>query len=182
MVATVFEMYKAQAAVLVPIFKALEKEMGSEKAQRFLSDAIGGAFREFGCQAYAETEEGNEGHFGNQAFSILQMFSEEGALEYEIHEQSDDRLKFNITRCKYAELYKSIDAPELGFLFVCNQDYPFQDAMRDDLVMNRPQTIMEGFSHCKFNWHVAKDVEEAREKREREETDVRERQKKIQKP
>lgn len=179
MTATVFENYKAQAMVLVPIVKALEKEMGLEKAQRLINDALGETFREFGRKLYDETEKGNEGNFGEQAVVMCDAFGEGGALECEVQEKTKRHLKFKITKCKYAELYKSLNAPELGFLFACGQDYPLNNGMRDDLVMERPQTIMEGHSHCQFSWYIAKDVEEAKKAREEIESGLWARKRKI---
>lgn len=181
MTATVFEMYKAQAMVLVPIVRELEKRLGKDEAQRLVHDAIGDTFHDFGRQMNELTKEGREGDFGEQAVATAELFSEGDALEIEIHEKTEKNLKFDVTKCKYAELYKSLNAPELGFLFACNQDYPFQNGMGDELVMNRPQTIMEGYSRCKFNWYVAKDAGEARKKRQEEESIAWERRRKINK-
>ena len=169
MTATALEIYKAQAGVLVPVVKALEKEIGEERAHRLMRDAIGSHFRDFGKVAFEGTEETHGKHFGNRIHSLVEMFAEGDALEYEIEENTEDRLKFKVTNCKYAEFYKELGAPELGFLFVCYQDYPFNNAMGNDVVLERPQTIMEGASHCQFNWYVARDEMQAEKAREVEE-------------
>ena len=54
-------------------------------------------------------------------------------------------------------------------MFVCYQDYPFTEGMDEKAVLDRPQTIIQGASHCQFNWHVAKDAEEAAAEREAKE-------------
>lgn len=179
MTATVFEMYKAQAMVLVPIVRELEKKLGKDEAHRLVHDALGDTFFDFGRQIDERTKEGHEGNFGEQAVVAAEVFAEGGALEIEVHEKTEKNFKFDVTKCKYAELYKSLNAPELGFLFACNQDYPFQNGFGDKHVMDRPQTIMEGYSRCKFNWYIAKDAEEASKKRQEEESIAWERGRKL---
>lgn len=169
MAATVFENYKAQAIVLVPVVRALEKELGRDEAHRIVHDALKDTFFKFGQQMAKDTMKGCEGNFGKQAIIGADLFAEGGALEIESQEVTEKNYKFEVTGCKYSELYKSLDAPELGFLFACNQDYPFQNGWGDKHVMHRPQTRMEGYSRCKFNWYIADSVEEANKAREEEE-------------
>ena len=157
MAATPLEIYKAQAMVLVPVVKALEKELGAEKAQRLIRDAIGEHFRSFGNVAFAGTQDEHGVHFGKRIHALMDMFSAGEALEWEVQESSDSNLRFRVNRCKYAEFYKELGAPELGFLFVCYQDYPFTKGMDDRAVLDRPQTIMQGADHCQFNWYLQKD-------------------------
>ena len=169
MTATAFEIYKAQADVLVPVVKALASEIGEERAQRLMRDALGDHFRSFGKAVFAGIEEGDGKHFGKRVRSLMDMFAEGDALDYEIDEMTEEKLEFRVTRCQYAELYKALGAPELGFMFVCYQDYPFTEGMDEKAVLDRPQTIMQGASHCQFNWHVAKDAEAAAAARETKE-------------
>lgn len=161
MAATPLEIYKAQATVLVPVVKALEKELGEEKARRLVRDAIGDHFRDFGKVAFGETEKTEGKHFGNRINSLFDMFAEGDALDFEVEESTEDSIKVKVTRCKYAQFYKELGAPELGFLFVCYQDYPMNTGMGDDIVLERPQTIMQGATHCQFNWYVARDEMQA---------------------
>jgi L-2-amino-thiazoline-4-carboxylic acid hydrolase len=36
---------------------------------------------------------------------------------------SQDALKIDVTACRYAEFYKELGEPELGFLLVCTADF-----------------------------------------------------------
>jgi hypothetical protein len=36
------------------------------------------------------------------------------ALHIDVLEQSEEALAFNVTRCRYAELYRALGIPELG--------------------------------------------------------------------
>ena len=64
------------------------------------------------------------------------------------------RSKFNVTRCRYAQFYKELGEPELGFLFMCSQDFPLTEGFSPDLELVRTQTIMQGASYCDFRWRM----------------------------
>ena len=63
-----------------------------------------------------------------------------------------DRLDFNVTRCRYAEMYRALGIPELGSMLSCNRDYALIDGFNQEAVLNRTQTIMEDASHCDFRY------------------------------
>jgi hypothetical protein len=65
---------------------------------------------------------------------------------------STKRLEFNVTRCQYAEYFKSLGLPELGALFHCSRDFAMVEGFSQDLTLKRTQTIMQGASHCDFRF------------------------------
>jgi L-2-amino-thiazoline-4-carboxylic acid hydrolase len=64
----------------------------------------------------------------------------------------DERLDFNVTRCRYAEFYKDLGLADLGYLVHCNRDHAMIDGFNPDLKLTRTQTVMEGASHCDFRF------------------------------
>ena len=69
-----------------------------------------------------------------------------------MREQSQDAFQIDVTRCRYAQFYKELGAPELGFLLVCSQDFAFAEGLGADVKLTRTQTIMQGASHCDFRY------------------------------
>ena len=67
-------------------------------------------------------------------------------------EQSDERLTFNIRRCRFAEMYRALGIPELGTLFSCNRDFALAQGFNPEIVLTRTQTIMEGALFCDFRY------------------------------
>ena len=57
-----------------------------------------------------------------------------------------------MTRCGYADFYKELGLPELGYLFSCNRDFAMAEGFSRDIRLERTQTIMEGASHCDFRF------------------------------
>ena len=75
-----------------------------------------------------------------------------GSTDIELIGKSEERLDFNVTRCRYAEFYKELGLPELGYLFLCNRDFAMVKGFSPSLSLTRTQTIMEGAGHCDFRF------------------------------
>ena len=66
--------------------------------------------------------------------------------------QAPEACEINVTRCRYAEFYTKIGAPELGFLLVCSADFTMAEGYSAGLQLTRTQTIMQGAGHCDFRY------------------------------
>ena len=77
---------------------------------------------------------------------------QDDALTIEVVEQSDERYGFNVTRCRYAEMYRELGIPELGAVLSCNRDFSLIEGYNKDVELTRTQTLMEGKSHCDFRY------------------------------
>lgn len=147
---TALDVYKAQAQVLVPLVRELVKELGEERAHAIVRKGLGDHFRSFGA-AYMQSRP--EPTFGAKIHAAMDMFAEGDALDWEIEEERADGMRFKVTGCRYAQLYRELGAPELGFLLVCSQDHPMTEGMGEGARLERTQTIMQGASHCDFHWY-----------------------------
>ena len=75
-----------------------------------------------------------------------------GSLDIKPIDKSEEKLDFNVVRCRYAEFYKELGLPELGYLFHCNRDFGMVEGFSPGLTLKRTQTIMQGASHCDFRF------------------------------
>ncbi len=137
-----------EARILKPFLAEVAQEMGVDKAHQLLrqvviqeAQAIGKAMRE------------------RSAHDDLEAFAEQwepwfrgGALEIEELEHSARRWRFNVTRCRYAELYKELGMADLGAALSCNRDAALVEGFSDGIGFERSQTIMQGASHCDFHY------------------------------
>ena len=82
--------------------------------------------------------------------SAIEPWTRDGALEIEVLERSDHAFHFNVTRCRYAEMYRALGIPEVGALLSCNRDFALIEGFNPKVKLPRTQTIMEGASHCDF--------------------------------
>jgi hypothetical protein len=145
----VIQQAKIQAQVLVPLVKALQAELGEERANALVRRALGDIYRRLG-EEFRRTK--NEKNLGNSMASAFAAYAREDALDYKVIEQSQDAFEFDVTGCRYAEFYKELGEPELGFLLVCSADLPMAEGFGPDIKFTRTQTIMQGASHCDFRY------------------------------
>ena len=153
MTVSVIEQAKIQAQVLVPLVKAMQAELGEEKANRLVRKTLGDLYRRFGEEFWKGK---NEPNLGKSVASAFKTYAQDGALEYRVDEQSQDAFALDVTRCRYAEFYKELGAPELGFLLVCTADFAVAEGFGPDVSLTRTQTIMQGATHCDFRYRRVK--------------------------
>jgi hypothetical protein len=151
----VIELAKIQAQVLVPV-RALQAELGEELANALVRSALGDLYRRYG----EEFRQGkNEKNLGNIMASAFATYAREEALDYRVIEQSGDAFEVDVTGCRYAEFYKELGEPDLGFLLVCSADFPTAEGVGPDIELTRTQTIMQGASHCDFRYKRLKETD-----------------------
>ena len=150
---SVIQQAKIQAQVLVPLVKALQKELGAERANSLVRNTLGDLYRRYGEEFWRTKNESNFGKFVASAFAT---YADEDALDYTVIERSQDAFAIDVTRCRYAEFYQELGEPELGFLLVCTADFAIADGFGPDVELTRTQTIMQGAGHCDFRYRRLK--------------------------
>ena len=152
----VIQQAKIQAQILVPLVKALQEELGEERAHALVRRVLGDIYRRYG-EEFWQTK--NEKNLGKNIASAFATFAREDALDYRVREQSQDAYAIDVTRCRYAEFYKELGEPELGFLLVCSADFLMAEGFGPDIKLTRTQTIMQGASHCDFRYKQQTDAD-----------------------
>ena len=143
------EQVKIQAHVLVPLVKTLQAELGEERANDLLRKALGELYRSYGEKWWRS--QGARG-FEEKMASAFERFAAGDALQYDVVKSTPDAFELNVTQCRYAEFYKKIGAPELGFLLTCSADFSHAEGFGAGVELIRTQTIMQGASHCDFRY------------------------------
>ena len=152
----VIEQAKIQAQVLVPLVKVLQSELGVERANALVRKALGDLYRRYGEEFRQRKNEDNLGTLMGSAFAT---YARGEALDYRVIEQSRDVFEANVTGCRYAEFYKELGEPELGFLLICSADFPTAEGVGPDIELTRTQTIMQGAAHCDFRYRRLKEMD-----------------------
>jgi fumarate reductase iron-sulfur subunit len=141
-----------EALITVPLIKAYGKIMGDEKAREVAS----GVIKNLAFEAGKMLKLFAGGDTMEHLQKILPMFSQGGALEFDIVETTDSRAGVNVTRCKFAEVYAEHGLEENGFLLGCARDYALFEGFNPKIKFTRTQTIMEGAKFCDFRFEVEK--------------------------
>ena len=137
-----------EARILAPVVDALGQEFGRERVIEIVRDVIVGLAREQGRAMAAARQDASLESFAG----TLEPWTRDGALTMITREQSADELAFDVTRCRYAEMYQALGIPELGAVLSCNRDAALIEGFNPEVQFSRTQTIMGGASHCDFRY------------------------------
>ena len=147
---TLLQQREIEARIVGPLVQAMRDELGDEKALALVRRVIAELARQSGAELARQL-----GEASLEAFSrSLGRWSEGGALEIDVLEQSEDRLSFNVTRCRYAEMYRALGLVDLGSSLSCQRDFSLVEGFNPAIRLTRTQTIMEGATHCDFRYRV----------------------------
>lgn len=152
------ERVKIQAQVLIPLVKALQAELGEERANAIVRNALGALYRKFGEKWWRSQGSSN---LGDAMASAFNTFAAADALDYETVKQTPNAFEVNVSGCRYAQFYQELGAPELGFLLTCSSDFSWAEGLSPDIQFTRTQTIMQGASHCDFSYALKKREKES---------------------
>jgi hypothetical protein len=144
---TLIERRDIQAPFAARIIRKFAGEMGEERAFAIAAEAIGSDAEEAGRKA-AETFGGNS--LREFARVVREMWAADDALEVRFIEETDRRLRFDVVRCRYAELYDRLGMKDLAYAFSCNRDESFLRGFNPKMRMTRTATIVQGAPACDF--------------------------------
>jgi hypothetical protein len=140
---------EVEARILAPIIEALGATFGREQVIEIVSDTIVRLAREQGAVLAESMGDNAIPQFADS----LRFWTQDNALEIEVLAQDAARFEFNVTRCRYAELYRALGIPELGAVFSCNRDAALIEGFNPAIELTRTQTIMSGAPYCDFRYH-----------------------------
>ena len=140
---------RIEAAFAKGVYDEMKAELGEATAKRILANAVIRLAR----QAAAEMATEADGEANLDSFrAILPRWTAQDALRIEVVRSTADEFHFNVTRCRYAEMYRAMGLAELGATLSCNRDGAFCEGYDPRLKLQRTQTLMAGADHCDFRY------------------------------
>ena len=139
-----------EARIVAPLLEALGKEFGEARVREVARDVIAGIARDQG-KALAKAAGDNS----VEAFAAsLDRWTADDALTMEMVDTTPGHLAFNVTRCRYAEMYRELGIPELGAVLSCNRDATLIEGFNPEVRFTRTQTLMGGAACCDFRYEL----------------------------
>ena len=151
------EKRRIEAQILKCVFDVLVERHGRTEAEAVIGEAVSNSAIAQGKEFRAK--EDHEPDLKDFA-DLLPLWKMDGALEMDVIEESPDRLEFNITRCRYSEIYKDMGLGDIGHLLSCNRDGDFCIGYNPKMELTRTKTIMKGASHCDFRYRLKDSADE----------------------
>ena len=141
---------RIEAAFAKGVYDEMKAELGEETAKRILANAVIKLAKQTAAEM-AENAPGGEASL--ESFrSIQPRWTAEDALRIDVVKSTDSEFNFNVTRCRYAEMYRAMGLAELGAILSCNRDGAFCEGYSPHLKLKRTQTLMGGAAHCDFRY------------------------------
>jgi predicted ArsR family transcriptional regulator len=144
---------RIQAQVLVPVLRALRAELGKEKADAIVKNAL----RDWSKQLFASVGDSVDGSprrkWAAMHTAMGEMTEKDVTVDLKRHDK--EALEFDITSCAFAEFFRALGEPELGALLVCETDFDIAAASFGEVTLTREQTIMKGAPSCTFRYKFA---------------------------
>jgi hypothetical protein len=142
---------RIEAAFAKGVYDEMKAELGEAAAKRILSNAV----IRLAKQAAADmAKDAPGGEPSLDSFRAIQpRWTAEDALRIDVVKSTGSDFHFNVTRCRYAEMYRSMGLAELGAVLSCNRDGAFCEGYDARLKLQRTQTLMGGATHCDFRYH-----------------------------
>jgi L-2-amino-thiazoline-4-carboxylic acid hydrolase len=150
---TLLDKTRMQAQVLVPVLRALRAELGKDKADAIVKQALRGWSR----QLFAAIGDGIEGSPRRKWAAMQNALNEASSkeVEFEILRHDREALDIDVTSCRFAEFFRSLGEPELGALLICQTDFDIASVGKGEVSLERAQTIMLGAPSCTFRYKFA---------------------------
>lgn len=138
-----------QAPIAACLIRGFAKVMGQDKAIEVTTAAVEADAMMAG-KIMAEKFGGNS--MKDLGRVVREVWAEDDAMTIHILEETEKKLSFDVTRCRYAELYEKVEMKELGLCLSCCRDGPFTKGFNPRMKLSRSRTIMQGSPLCDFRF------------------------------
>jgi predicted ArsR family transcriptional regulator len=135
-----------EARIAGPMIKAFIEELGRDRAIRVVRKVIESLARKSGRELAQKIGGTSTADFAKG----LEAWAAGDSYEMEVLELNDTRYFFNITRCRYADMYRELGITDLGVVLSCGRDFKLVEDFNPQMRLIRTKTIMEGHEHCDF--------------------------------
>jgi hypothetical protein len=137
-----------EARLLAPIVDALGDKFGRKEVLDVVRNVVTGIARRQGQELAARLGRNDLQAYGTS----VEPWSRNDALQMRILDQNESVLNFDVTRCRYAELYRSLGIEELGSILSCGRDATFIEGFNGEIALERKHTILQGSAACDFRF------------------------------
>lgn len=137
-----------EARIIAPLLEAFGEAFGRERVLEITRQTIKDIAKQQGKQLADSMGGCTLAHFA----ASLNAWKKDDALIIDVLEQTEEVFSFNVTRCRYAEMYTELGIPKLGTTLSCNRDFTLIEGFNPNVSLTRTQTIMEGASICDFRF------------------------------
>ena len=138
-----------EARIVGPLLCAFREELGEERTLQIVRSVITDLARQSGADLARLFGEATLDAFARHARPLA---GRSGTPEIRCSNSRPARLSFNVTRCRYAEMYRALGLADLGANLSCSRDAALVEGFNPLIRLTRTQTLMQGATHCDFRF------------------------------
>jgi hypothetical protein len=143
---------RIEAGFAKGIFDEMQAELGEATARRILTSAVVKLAKATAAEMAKQAPGGAPDLDSFRA--LLPRWTAEDALSIEVLKSTETEFHYNVTRCRYAEMYRAMGLADLGAILSCNRDAAFCEGYDPRLKLERTQTLMGGAGFCDFRYRL----------------------------
>jgi L-2-amino-thiazoline-4-carboxylic acid hydrolase-like protein len=137
-----------EARLLAPIVDALGERFGRSQVLEVIRNVVIEIARRQGQELAVRLGTNDLQTYAKS----VEPWTRNDALQLRILNSNESILNFDVTRCRYAELYRSLGIEELGSILSCDRDASFIGGFNGEIALERKHTILQGSSACDFRF------------------------------
>jgi predicted ArsR family transcriptional regulator len=137
-----------EARLLAPIVDALGDKFGRQEVLEVVRNVVTEIARRQGRELATHMGRNDLQAYGKS----VEPWTRNDALQLRILDQDESVLNFDVVKCRYAELYRSLGIEELGSILSCDRDATFIEGFNGEITVERKHTILQGSSACDFRF------------------------------
>ncbi len=146
----------AQAQVLIPVLQAARAELGEERANRLILGALRTWCQDRYRQILASLP-GTPQEKWDAIKDIDMARTRKNDVEYEVLKWEPETVEYDVSRCKYADIFRELGEPELGAILACDPGFYIMQVTSPEVEYARTQSIMKGDCYCDVRWRLKRD-------------------------
>lgn len=139
-----------EARILAPVIEALGARFGRDEVVAIVRETIAGIARDQGRSLAEARGDASLASFAQ----TLGPWTKDDALRLRVIHDEPAQFEFDVTRCRYAEMYRALGIPELGEVLSCQRDAALIEGFNPEVTLTRTQTIMQGAPCCDFRYRT----------------------------
>lgn len=137
-----------EARILAPVIAALGQRFGRDEVVAIVREVIAGIARDQGRTMADARGDATLSSFAQ----TLGPWTKDDALRLRVIQDSPASFDFDVTRCRYAEMYRALGIEDLGEVLSCQRDAALIEGFNPEVTLTRTQTIMQGAHCCDFRY------------------------------
>lgn len=155
MASELLDRVKTQAEVLVPVLRAFREALGAERANQIAWKALAEWRRELTREMHAGFTGSSAERWAAGVQAGIPRIGD--AIDMKMLALTPEKVELDVTGCRFAEFFRALGEPELGFALLCSMDDTAAEEIgRDEVSFRRTSTIMQGGSRCDFRYALKK--------------------------